>query len=78
MTIRNGHEGTIRLRRGPLAHLVERFHGMEEVTGSSPVGSTKIRSGFCKKDGVKLLPQFAPKLSAANAACEILFCRNPR
>ena len=26
--------------RGPLAHLVERFHGMEEVTGSSPVGST--------------------------------------
>ena len=25
---------------GPLAHLVERFHGMEEVTGSIPVGST--------------------------------------
>ena len=26
---------------GPLAHLVERFHGMEEATGSNPVGSTK-------------------------------------
>ena len=25
---------------GPLAHLVERFNGIEEVTGSSPVGST--------------------------------------
>ena len=27
---------------GPIAHLVERFHGMEEVTGSIPVGSTKV------------------------------------
>ena len=26
---------------GPLAQLVERFHGMEEATGSSPVRSTK-------------------------------------
>ena len=25
---------------GPLAHLVERIHGMDEVTGSSPVRST--------------------------------------
>ena len=25
---------------GPLAHPVERFHGMEEVSGSSPLGST--------------------------------------
>jgi hypothetical protein len=25
---------------GPLAHLVERFHGMEEVSGSSPLWST--------------------------------------
>lgn len=25
---------------GPVAHLVERFHGMEEVVGSSPIGST--------------------------------------
>jgi hypothetical protein len=25
---------------GPLAHLVERFHGMEEATGSNPVRST--------------------------------------
>lgn len=25
---------------GVLAHLVERFHGMEEVTGSTPVDST--------------------------------------
>ncbi len=28
-------------RKGPLAHLVERFHGMEEATGSIPVRSTK-------------------------------------
>ena len=26
--------------QGPLAHLVERFHGMEEATGSNPVWST--------------------------------------
>ena len=26
---------------GPLAQLVERFHGMEEATGSNPVWSTK-------------------------------------
>jgi hypothetical protein len=25
---------------GPLAHLVERIHGMDEVTGSIPVRST--------------------------------------
>jgi hypothetical protein len=25
---------------GPLAHLVERIHGMDEVSGSSPLGST--------------------------------------
>ena len=29
---------------GPLAHLVERIHGMDEVTGSIPVGSTKRES----------------------------------
>ena len=28
--------------KGPLAHLVERFHGMEEVTGSIPVRSTLL------------------------------------
>ena len=26
--------------RGPLAHLVERFHGMEEASGSIPLWST--------------------------------------
>ncbi len=28
---------------GPLAHLVERFHGMEEVRGSIPLGSTDVK-----------------------------------
>ena len=28
------------LPKGPLAHLVERIHGMDEVSGSSPLGST--------------------------------------
>ena len=28
------------IQQGPLAHLVERIHGMDEVTGSSPVRST--------------------------------------
>ena len=28
--------------KGSLAHLGERLHGMQEVAGSSPVGSTKI------------------------------------
>ena len=27
---------------GPLAHLVERFHGMEEATGSIPVWSISL------------------------------------
>ena len=32
---------------GPLAHLVERFHGMEEASGSNPLGSTLEKSaGF--------------------------------
>ena len=32
---------------GPVAHLVERFHGMEEVRGSIPLGSTILRpSGY--------------------------------
>src|SRR5947209_5973836 len=33
---------------GPLAHLVERIHGMDEATGSIPVRSTKLSrvSGF--------------------------------
>ena len=29
---------------GPLAHLVERIHGMDEVTGSIPVRSTKTKT----------------------------------
>ena len=33
--------GKLYKRSGPLAHLVEHFHGMEGVTGSNPVGSTK-------------------------------------
>ena len=33
--------------RGPLAHLVERFHGMEEVRGSIPLGSTAVRYTTC-------------------------------
>src|SRR4029079_18231682 len=28
-------------RRGAVAQLVERFHGMEEVVGSSPISSTQ-------------------------------------
>ena len=31
---------------GPLAHLVERFHGMEEASGSIPLGSTIKKSPF--------------------------------
>ena len=32
----------INLKKGPLAHLVERIHGMDEVAGPSPAWSTKI------------------------------------
>ena len=35
-----GCELCIVLRAGAVAHLVERFHGMEEVRGSSPLSST--------------------------------------
>lgn len=27
---------------GPLAHPVERIHGMDEASGSSPLGSTRV------------------------------------
>lgn len=30
----------LKIEHGPLAHLVERIHGMDEATGSIPVGST--------------------------------------
>ena len=30
---------------GPVAHLVERRHGMAEATGSIPVGSTRLQGG---------------------------------
>ena len=33
-------------RHGPVAQLGERLHGMEEVAGSTPVGSTFRRRGF--------------------------------
>ena len=32
----------LKLSKGELAHLVERLHGMQEVTGSIPVFSTKL------------------------------------
>lgn len=34
---------------GTLAHLGERFHGMEEAKGSSPLGSTKCAYSFTEK-----------------------------
>jgi hypothetical protein len=39
-------EGEARATPGPLAQLVERLHGMEEVTGSNPVRSTNKISCF--------------------------------
>ncbi len=33
-----------KVEQGPLAQLVERFHGMEEVSGSIPLGSTKNKT----------------------------------
>lgn len=29
--------------KGPVAHSGERFHGMEEVVGAEPIGSTKMK-----------------------------------
>ena len=34
------------MTQGPLAHLVERIHGMDEVAGSSPAWSTKKKNNF--------------------------------
>ena len=36
--LKDGHR---RSRRGPVAQLGARFHGMEEVVGSNPTRSTK-------------------------------------
>ena len=37
------------LIHGPLAHLVERIHGMDEATGSNPVWSTLVFQLFFVK-----------------------------
>lgn len=40
----------LRASKGPLAHSVERFHGMEEASGSNPLGSTKSLSVSARND----------------------------
>ena len=35
-------------RSGALAQLVERLHGMQEVSGSTPLSSTIVTSEHCK------------------------------
>ena len=47
--------------RGPLAHLVERFHGMEEVIGSSPIGSTTELSSVSRIKNEAVLRQTGPR-----------------
>ena len=46
---RDGKSGSFRSRRrdGAIAQLGERFHGMEEVVGSIPSGSTKQSVKTC-------------------------------
>ena len=40
---------TIAIYKGPIAHLVERYYGIVEVTGSIPVRSTKkVYCTLCK------------------------------
>ena len=49
--------GSLRSRFGALAQLVERFHGMEEVRGSIPLGSTSFVGAF----GASSLTAFWPR-----------------
>jgi hypothetical protein len=42
---------------GPLAHLVERIHGMDEVAGSSPAWSTTRKTARCGMQRVRHGPQ---------------------
>jgi hypothetical protein len=38
---------------GALAQLVERLHGMQEVVGSSPIGSTTFTADFLNRGSVE-------------------------
>jgi|SaaInlStandDraft_7_1057024.scaffolds.fasta_scaffold57887_2 hypothetical protein len=52
ITIRYHHS-----TQGPLAHLVERLHGMQEVAGSIPAGSTtELSSVGVRNDKAELCP----------------------
>ena len=53
--------------KGPLAHLVERFHGMEEASGSNPLWSTltKIEGGVVTKPSVQTIAKIAKSLGVS-------------
>jgi hypothetical protein len=46
---RRGRTGSVKWRRGALAQLVERLHGMQEVRGSNPLSSTVFRTSVRTK-----------------------------
>jgi hypothetical protein len=41
---------------GAIAQLVERLHGMQEVSGSSPLSSTQVRRIFSHTEPMSFLP----------------------
>ena len=55
----------IELRCGALAQLGERLHGMQEVSGSIPLGSTKFPFSFANVRHLRPSPTRAILLGAA-------------
>ncbi len=53
-----------RFRRGPVAQLGARFHGMEEVKGSNPFRSTKIL--MARLDWKTQIPLWRPRVIGCN------------
>lgn len=61
---------------GPLAHLVERIHGMDEVTGSIPVWSTNlfldVSTQLARPPFLGYLAQFRPWVDQPMAGVKII------
>ena len=56
-------------RRGPVAQLGARFHGMEEVKGSNPFRSTKRQTNLTKHRLAKILARFRGVVASGVQTC---------
>lgn len=62
-----GFPASLRWGYGPIAHLVERFYGIEEVRGSIPLRSTTIITHPATAGGLRVQISFGPQLHYATS-----------